>query len=244
MALTYDPLLLDEAVKNVLRYDAPGSIVLRGRVTGRGLSQAPYLTTFPRFPVYGACRMGMPEHNVVKIFTCEVRWPGNAGIAGCAHLGEDTEAFVFAGKMVSVVAELTKRAVAVEGRHSTVNFADTWKSKANNGRLTLQRLFTIECQVDFRDESKLGLFEKIIQQAARHIYGQSALLGDGVKPEIVIHGHDFFKGHTDIALFDDTILAGDAAIQEASAPKDVTTTTGVEPASGDFSDELLAALKA
>lgn len=104
-----------------------------------------------------------------------------------------------------------------------------------------QQLFTIECRVDFRDESKIPLFKTLIQQAARLVITQAGLLGDGVKPEVVIYSHDYFKGHQDIALFDDDISKGGLAITEAG-----NLLTDSAPASAppeqEISPELIAAL--
>lgn len=183
-------------------------------------------------------------------YTCEVRWPGPSELARelCYTLGIDDEKFVFVGKLLRIVNEFTKRAVAEISENSHVEFTETWKPAINHRSMTLQRLFTIEIRVDFRDETKLPLFERIIQQAGRHVYGQSALLGDGVKPEIVIHAHDFFKGHQDIALFDDAALNGEIAIQEASVPREARSASGsplasVEPVPEGFSDELIRELR-
>lgn len=144
--------------------------------------------------------------------------------------------------------------------YSSVLFNDTWKpvitKKTNQerGEITMQKLFTIEIRVDFRDEDKIPLMQKAIQQAARHVYAQAALLGDAVKPQVVIYGHDYFTGHSDIPLFDDDVSTGDTAITEASnSPHGDPTgeaklTTGSptatpEPAPEGFSKELLDSLK-
>jgi hypothetical protein len=79
-----------------------------------------------------------------------------------------------------------------------------------------QVLFTIEARVDFRDESKIPLFKQLMQQAARLVLTQAGLLGDAVKPEVVVYSHDYFKGHQDIAMFDDDIMHGAQAITDAS----------------------------
>lgn len=109
-----------------------------------------------------------------------------------------------------------------------------------------QVLFTIDIRVDFRDESKLPLFKKIVQQAAQHVFAQAGLLGDAIKPEIVIHSHDYMVGHAEIALFDADIAAGSAAIGDGPALTKPATTGKPLPVAEDpspFSDELLAALK-
>lgn len=119
----------------------------------------------------------------------------------------------------------------------------------------MQRLFTIEIRIDFRDESKLPVMQKAIQQAARMVYSQAGLLGDAIKPEIVIYGHDFFKGHIDIPLFDDDVALGAKAITEAGnsalTAGEATLTTGeaagmkppVAEDNSPLSQELIDAFK-
>lgn len=117
-----------------------------------------------------------------------------------------------------------------------------------------QRLYTVEIKVDFKDEDKFPLFEKILQQGAQMMFGQGAILNDGVKPEIALYGHDYFKGHADLALFDDDVENGKKAITEAGnlAPAVLTTgaVTETKPApmqtpenTQAFDPALLAALK-
>lgn len=211
----------------------------------------PYLTTMPRLKTYGDCKMGITDARDIKIFTCEVRWPAstNDGYAQFV-LGREDQAFVFSGTIVQLVSEFTKRNVAAISELSSVKFLDTWKptvvSNSNRSGITMMRLFTIEIKVDFRDEDKLPLFKQIIQQAGKHIYGQSALLGDGIKPEIAIHAHDFFLGHQDIAMFDDDILAGQKAVEEATQvpfePVLASAPTGSSEQDNVFSEELMKEL--
>jgi hypothetical protein len=80
-------------------------------------------------------------------------------------------------------------------------FAPTTRSK------TMQRLFTIEVRVDYKDESKQEIMKKALQQAARHIYASANLLKDHIKPMIVVYSHDYFSGHHDIPLLEDDIEA-------------------------------------
>lgn len=82
----------------------------------------------------------------------------------------------------------------------------------------MQRLFTVECRVDFRDETKVDVAKAIMQSAAQLVMGQMGLLGDAVKPEMAIYSHDYFTGHEDIPLFDQQALAGQAAIDAAAGP--------------------------
>lgn len=209
------------------------------------LNREPYLTVFPIHKTYGECVVGLPDPTVAKIFTCEVRWGASKAAWSIARL-EDREEFVFAGALVRLVSNTIRESVAALGARSTTHFTDTWKPLVKDGALIMMRLYTIEIRVDFKDEDKLPLFEKLIVQAGRHVYGQSALLGDGVKPEIVMHAHDFFKGHQDIALFDDAVLAGDHAVEEAAAnpstPVSASAPAGSSEGEGGFSEEFLSEL--
>ncbi len=47
-----------------------------------------------------------------------------------------------------------------------------------------------------------------LQAAARHVYATAVLLADAVKPQITIFSDDFFAGHEQIALLEDTIKEG------------------------------------
>lgn len=114
-----------------------------------------------------------------------------------------------------------------------------------------QQLFTIEARVDFRDKEKIPLFQKLIQQAARLVITQAEMLGDSVKPEVVIYAHDYFKGHQDIKLFDDDIMNGAAALTDASnlltdnhaeRPTAALTDSASASSSEEISPELLAAM--
>lgn len=189
---------------------------------------------------YGKCplRMGAPTESVT--LACEIRYP-----KGPRPMARDILriAAAFCAQRVREISSLTT--VELHSGHGPEHSMEN----------TMQRLFTIEVRVDFRDESKIPLFTKAIQQAARHVYAQSALLGDGVKPEVVIYSHDYFSGHADIALFDDDILDGTTAITEAGnsalSAGEAALTTGApaapvaktEPTPVGFSDELMNALK-
>ena len=93
----------------------------------------------------------------------------------------------------------------------------------------MQRQWTIEARGDFADPEKNEALEKAVRQAAVHINAVGALLGDGVKFQVVAFSDDFFTGHQEIALLQDTL--GDAiATQEVGEEADV-------------SGEMLAALR-
>lgn len=206
----------------------------------------------------------MATPNCRKTFTCEVRWGITTGVSArqyrASHddyvLGVDDEQFVFLGTLVRCTFKETERAIAEISGLTRAVLTDIWKPTVKYGRVTLQRLFTIEIRVDFKDEDKLPIFKTLIQQAGRHVYGQGALLQDGVKPEIVIHSHDFFKGHQDIPLFEDAVLSGETAVVEATsrpfdpviagAPSRSTGSPlagGGEPAPDGFSEDFMRELK-
>ena len=93
----------------------------------------------------------------------------------------------------------------------------------------MQRQFTIELRVDYADDGKNEVMRKALQAAARHVYATAQLLKDGVAPQIAVFSDDFFSGHSEIALLEDTIAQG------------VEATGGVQE--GDkVSSELMAAL--
>jgi hypothetical protein len=72
----------------------------------------------------------------------------------------------------------------------------------------MQRQFTVEIRVDYADQEKNEAMKKALQAAARHIYATAVLLADGIKPQIAIFADDFFSGHEEITLLDDTIASG------------------------------------
>lgn len=72
----------------------------------------------------------------------------------------------------------------------------------------MNRQFTIELRVDYADADKNEVMRKALQVAARHMYATASLLSDGVKPQIAMFSEDFFDGHADIALVEDTIQQG------------------------------------
>lgn len=81
-------------------------------------------------------------------------------------------------------------------------------------RSKMQRQFTIEIRVDYADNGKTEVMKKAMQQAARHVFATATLLADGVKPQVAVFSDDFFTGHEEIALLEDTIAKGSEAIGE------------------------------
>lgn len=71
--------------------------------------------------------------------------------------------------------------------------------------LAMQRQWTIEARADFADQEKNDMITDAVRRAAVHINATIALLADGVKPQVVAFSDDFFAGHEDIALIEDTL---------------------------------------
>jgi TPP-dependent trihydroxycyclohexane-1,2-dione (THcHDO) dehydratase len=62
--------------------------------------------------------------------------------------------------------------------------------------------FTIELRGDF-DEEKIEIIKEAAKIAAKHLYTTAALISDKRKPQIVLHGGDFFTKAEEIMLADD-----------------------------------------
>lgn len=81
----------------------------------------------------------------------------------------------------------------------------------------MQRQFTIELRVDFADQDKLEPLKQVLQQAARHAFATAQLISDNPKlTKIAIFSDDFFSGHEEIKLLEDTIQQGLDAVGETS----------------------------
>jgi hypothetical protein len=72
----------------------------------------------------------------------------------------------------------------------------------------MQRQYTIELRVDYADNEKNDAMRTALQAAARHVYATAVLLADAVKPQVAIFSDDFFAGHEQITLLEDTIKDG------------------------------------
>lgn len=95
----------------------------------------------------------------------------------------------------------------------------------------MQRQFTIELRVDFADPEKLPEITKVLQQCARHAFATAQLISDNPKAtQIVIYSDDFFSGHEEIKLLEDTIQQGLDA-------------TGNTTGSDELSSELMEAAR-
>ena len=97
----------------------------------------------------------------------------------------------------------------------------------------MQRQWNIEARADFEDADKNEVITEAIRRAAVHVNATIALLlqadGHGQKPEVVCYSDDFFAGHQDIALLEDTL--GKALVDHDSTEQD------------SVSAELIAAAK-
>jgi hypothetical protein len=81
----------------------------------------------------------------------------------------------------------------------------------------MQRQFTIELRVDFADPDKLPALKQVLQQAARHAYATAQLISDNPKlTQVAIFSDDFFTGHEEIKLLEDTIASGLEADPDSS----------------------------
>lgn len=94
--------------------------------------------------------------------------------------------------------------------------------------LAMQRQWTIEARADFADPEKNEAITKAIREAAVHVHAIMALLSDGQKPQVVCYSDDFFNGHEEIALHEDTLGKAIAA-------------HGDQMGGGEVSDELVRA---
>lgn len=83
----------------------------------------------------------------------------------------------------------------------------------------MQRQWNIEARADFADADKNDIITAAVRRAAVHINAEIALLlmadSAGQKPHVVVYSDDFFTGHEDIALLQDTL--GDALAEHGSA---------------------------
>lgn len=88
----------------------------------------------------------------------------------------------------------------------------------------MQRQFTVELRVDFADQDKLPELKQVLQQCARHAFATAQLLSDNPKTtQVAIFSDDFFSGHEEIKLLDDTIQQGLDAIGETSGSESLSS---------------------
>ena len=98
-----------------------------------------------------------------------------------------------------------------------------------------QRQFTLELRVDYADNGKNAEMKQAVLRAGRHLLATAALLADGIKPEIVAYADDFFEGHTEISVLEDTIGRELAEEQQASEASNGSLASAL-------SSELIAAV--
>jgi hypothetical protein len=86
-----------------------------------------------------------------------------------------------------------------------------------------QRQWTIEVRADFSDPAKNAEIKQLVQQHAVSLHAFTALLSDVQPPQVVCFSEDFFEGHQEIALHENTL---GAAIKEhmpaMGAPEEVS----------------------
>lgn len=87
----------------------------------------------------------------------------------------------------------------------------------------MQRQFTMELRVDYADNEKTKVMRQAMQQAARHVYATATLIADGVKPQIALFSDDFFTGHEQIELLEDTISQGVQAIDNGEPEEEISS---------------------
>jgi len=72
----------------------------------------------------------------------------------------------------------------------------------------MQRMYRMELRTDMADPQKHEAIVHAFRQAAQQVFAVVNLLGDGVKPDIMIESDDFYEGIEKIALIEDTIEMG------------------------------------
>jgi len=63
--------------------------------------------------------------------------------------------------------------------------------------------FTVELRVPFEDKERLDIVQAAIKVAAKHVYTTTLLICDDRKPQIAVHGGDYFTPTEEILLADD-----------------------------------------
>lgn len=99
----------------------------------------------------------------------------------------------------------------------------------------MQKTFSLELRVDFKDKDKFDVMRKLFQQAALHLAAQADLLMDHVKAQAAVFDDDFFSGKQQISILDDTWEQGK---QQMAALDPVAAAEEERP-----SADLLAALR-
>lgn len=63
--------------------------------------------------------------------------------------------------------------------------------------------FTIELRVPFDEKEKLDIVQDALKVAAKHVYTTALLICDDRKPQVALHGGDYFTPTEEILLADD-----------------------------------------
>jgi hypothetical protein len=63
--------------------------------------------------------------------------------------------------------------------------------------------FTIELRVPFDEKEKLDIVQEAMKIAAKHVYTTAMLIADDRKPQVALHGGDYFTPTEEIMLADD-----------------------------------------
>lgn len=104
------------------------------------------------------------------------------------------------------------------------HYQHTWLNDGKRRGAHMQRSFHIELRVDFADPEKLEPLKQVLQQAARHAYATAQLISDNPKStQIAIFSDDFFSGHEEIKLLDDTIQQGLDDVGDTSGSEEVSS---------------------
>lgn len=95
----------------------------------------------------------------------------------------------------------------------------------------MQRQFTFELRVDYADNEKNEVMRQAFQRFGRNVYATASLLSDGIKPQVALFSDDFFDGHMDIALLEDTVAQGEAEIggEDTAVSAELLEACKVEP---------------
>lgn len=98
-----------------------------------------------------------------------------------------------------------------------------WSNQLQEEKNKMQRQFTIELRVDYEDSEKNAVMRQACQAAARHMFATANLIKDGQKPQVAIFSDDFYSGHEDITLLEDTIQNGIDSLGGVSADDTVSS---------------------
>lgn len=116
----------------------------------------------------------------------------------------------------------------VEWRLTDPRYMDRQTRMKGLGQMP-QRQWTIEARANFTDQGKNDAITEAIRTAAVHVHAVMVLLSDGQKPQVVAFSDDFFAGHDEISLIEDSL--GKAKADHA------------DMAETEISEDMLSALR-